>query len=38
LTDIVTRAFGIEEWLRKNADGLGRRCVSELARNFRGQI
>ncbi len=28
----------VDEWLRKNADGLGRRYVSELARNYRGQI
>jgi len=25
------------EWLRDNADALGRRYVSELQRNFRGQ-
>jgi hypothetical protein len=28
----------VDSWLRENADGLGHRYVSELARNFRGQI
>ena len=34
----VTGATRLGEWLKDNADGLGRRYVSELSRNYGKQL